>query len=44
MYVKSLNLPEIKNEILLAYTGDFEMIGSMFIGEIEQKTFSVQKC
>ena len=37
-YVIGLNLHEIKNEILEDYTGDFELIGSMMIGEIEQKT------
>ena len=37
-YVKGLNLLEIKSEILLEYTGFFEMIGSMLIGEMEQKT------
>ena len=34
-YVKGLNLLEIKSEILLDYTGFFEMIGSMLIGEME---------
>ena len=38
IYVNSLNLHEIKNEILEIYTGDFELIGSMLIGELEQKT------
>ena len=37
-YVNGLNLHEIKNEILEDYTGDFELIGSMLVGEIEQKT------
>ena len=37
-YVNGLNLHEIKNEILADYTGDFELIGSMLLGEIEQKT------
>ena len=37
-YVNGLNLHEIRNEILEDYTGDFELIGSMLIGEIEQKT------
>ena len=37
-YVKGLNLHEIKNEILRDYAGDFELIGSMLVGEIEQKT------
>ena len=38
IYVNSLNLREIKNEISLDYTGDFELIESMLVGEIEQKT------
>ena len=37
-YVNALNLHEIKNEILEDYTGVFELIGSMLVGEIEQKT------
>ena len=37
-YVNSLNLHEIKNKILEDYTGDSELIGSMLVGEIEQKT------
>ena len=37
-YVNALNLHEIKNEILEDYTGDFELIGSMLVGEIEQNT------
>ena len=37
-YVNGLNLHEIKIEILEDYTGDFELIGSMLVGEIEQKT------
>ena len=37
-YVNGLNLHEIKNEILEDYTGDFELIGTMLVGEIEQKT------
>ena len=37
-YVNGLNLHENKNEILENYTGDFELIGSMLVGEIEQKT------
>ena len=36
-YVNGLNLHEIKNDILEDYTGDFELIGSMLVGEIEQK-------
>ena len=37
-YVNGLNLHEIKNEILEDYAGDFELIGSMLVGEVEQKT------
>ena len=37
-HVNGLNLHEIKNEIFEDYTGDFELIGSMLVGEIEQKT------
>ena len=37
-HVNGLILHEIKNEILEDSTGDFELIGSMLIGEIEQKT------
>ena len=37
IYVNGLNLLEIKSEILENYTGDFQLIGSMLIGEIEQK-------
>ena len=37
-YFNGLNLHEIKIEILEDYTGDFELIGSMLLGEIEQKT------
>ena len=37
-YVNGLNLHEIQNEVLEDYTGDFELIGSMLVGEIEQKT------
>ena len=38
-YVNGLNfLHEIKNDILEDYAGDFELIGSMLVGEIEQKT------
>ena len=36
--VNGLDLHEIKNEILEDYTGDFELIGSMLIGELEQKS------
>ena len=38
IYVNSLNLHEIKNEILQDYTGDFELKGLMIIGTIEHKT------
>ena len=37
-YVNGLNLHEIKNNFLEDYTGDFQLIGSMLVGEIEQKT------
>ena len=37
-YLNGLNLHKIKSENLKDYTGDFELIGSMMIGEIEQKT------
>ena len=37
-YVNGLKLHETKNEILEDYTSDFELIGSMLVGEIEQKT------
>ena len=36
--VNSLNLHEIQNEVLGDYRGDFELIGSMLVGELEQKT------
>ena len=35
-YVNDLNLQ--KKEILEEYTCDFELIGSMLVGEIEQKS------
>ena len=38
LYVNSLNLHEIKNEILQDYTGDFELNGKMIIGHIENNT------
>ena len=38
IYVNGLILHEIKNDILIDYTGDFEMIGSMLVGKIEQET------
>ena len=37
-YVKRLNLHEIESGILIDFRGDFEMIGYMLIGEIEQTT------
>ena len=37
-YVNGLNLYGIISEILEDYTGAFELIGSMLIGEIKQKT------
>ena len=36
--VNGLNLHQIKNEILLVYTGDFELNGSMLIGPVGHKT------
>ena len=38
IYVNSLNLHEIENEILQDYTGDFELSGLMIIGHFEHKT------
>ena len=38
LYVNSLNLHEIKNEILQDYRGDFELNGLMIIGPTEHKT------
>ena len=41
IYVYSLNLHEIQNEILQDYTGDFELIGVMVVvGPVEQKTYN----
>ena len=37
-YVNGLNLHEIKIEFIRDYTCDFELIGSVSVGEIEQKT------
>ena len=37
-YVDGLNLHEIKIEVFEDYTGEFDLIGSMLVGEIEQKT------
>ena len=36
-YVNGLNLHQVKSETLFDYTGDFEMIGKMIVGEIEKK-------
>ena len=36
-YVNGLNLHEIKSEILEDYTGDFELIVSLMISEMERK-------
>ena len=33
-----MNLHEVKNEILLDYKSDFQLIGSIVIGEMKQKT------
>ena len=38
IYVNSLNLKEIKNEISQDYTGDFELNGLRIIGPIEHET------
>ena len=38
IHVNRLNLHETLNEFFLEYTGDFEMIRSMLIGEGQQKT------
>ena len=40
IYVNGLNLHQTKSEFLEDCTGDFELIGSILIGEIEQKTGS----
>ena len=37
-YVNGLKLHKIENEILEDYRGDFELISSVMIGELEQKT------
>ena len=37
IYVNVLKLHEIKQEILLDYTGDFEIIGSLLFSEIGQR-------
>ena len=38
VYVNGLNLHETKSETLLAFTGEFELNGSMVIGPVEHKT------
>ena len=38
IYVNSFSLHEIKKDILLFYTGDFEIVGSTLFGELEQNT------
>ena len=38
LYVNSLNLYEIKREILLNYKADFGLNGSMVMGPVEHKT------
>ena len=38
IYVNGLFLHEIQNKVLEEYTGDSELIGSMLVGEVEQKT------
>ena len=38
VYVTGINLHEIKIEILLDYTGDFELIGLMVAGPVKRKT------
>ena len=38
IYVNTLNLQKIKNEILQHYGGDFELNGLLIIGHIEHKT------
>ena len=37
-YVNGLNKHDYKNEILIDYKSDFEVIGSTLVVEIEQKT------
>ena len=37
-HINGLSLHELTSEILLNFPGEFEVIGSMLIGEIEQKT------
>ena len=38
IYVNGLNLHQTESETLEHYKGDFELIGSVLIGETEQKT------
>ena len=38
IYVNKLNLHKIKNEILVEYTGVFELNGLMLVGPVEHKT------
>ena len=38
IYVNGLNLHGVESGILLGYTGDFEKIGFMLIGETERET------
>ena len=38
VFVNSANLHEIGNEILVDYTGDFELIGELVIGAHKQST------
>ena len=38
LYVNRLTLHEIKSEVLEAFTGEFEKIGKIITGEMEQKT------
>ena len=40
IYVNGLNLHQIKSEILLDYTGDFELNGLTFIGPTQHKTIT----
>ena len=38
IYVNSLNLQEIKKQVLQGYTGDFELNGLLVIGTVEHET------
>ena len=42
IYVNGLKLYEIESEILENYRGDFELIGSTLIGEIEQRKTKIR--